>query len=512
MKKGFTLIELLAVIVILAIIALIATPIVIDIISDTKESAALRSAEFYLDGVEFAVATAKLNNKTITNGTYNILENGNICLEYGADSKCTDELKVEVNGEKPKVGSIRITNGEIKEASLALGNNIVSTNTKGELVLSDKNAEVKLAPGLYDENNKLIASWEDLTSTEYKSFTYYDYNIEEEVTSAILNVDENGVLTSPYNEDDDVYYSVEYLVGKLVIDNSVISIGEYAFYGFTGLTSITIEEGVTSIGQNAFGDCIGLTSITIPDSVTSIGNEAFVNCESLTSITIPSSVKSIDNSAFRGCSSLTSIKVDTDNKVYDSRNNSNAIIETSTNTLIVSCKNTTIPDSVTSIGPAAFSGCSSLTSITIPDSVISIGEAAFSGCSSLTTITIPSSVTSIGNSVFNGCSSLTSVTIPSGVTSIGNFAFSRCSSLTTITIPSSVTSIGFDAFSGCSSLTSITIPSGVTSIGSYAFSRCSSLTTINYTGTEANWNAISKGSYWDLNTPSNKVINYNYTG
>ena len=167
----------------------------------------------------------------------------------------------------------------------------------------------------------------------------------------------------------------------------------------------------------------------------------------------------------------------------------------------------TIPDSVTEIGCAAFSVCSNLTSITIPDSVTSIGSSAFAACSSLTSITIPDSVTSIGNCAFQVCTSLTSITIPDSVTSIGDEAFQACSSLTSITIPNSVTSIGYCAFNGCSSLTSITIPDSVTSIGAHAFAGCSSLTDIYYTGTEAEWDVIPKGS---AEIPTNATIHYNY--
>ena len=187
---------------------------------------------------------------------------------------------------------------------------------------------------------------------------------------------------------------------------------------------VVIEDDVTSIGDYAFWNCSNLTSITIPDSVTIIGNSAFNACSSLTSLTIPNSVTSIEFAAFYACSSLTSL---------------------------------TIPNSVTSIGDSAFNACSSLTSLTIPNSVTSIGEGAFYACSSLTSITIPNSVTSIGEGAFYACSSLTSITIPDSVTRIGDYAFKNCSNLTSITIPDSVTSIGNSAFYGCSSLKTISL-------------------------------------------------------
>ena len=204
-------------------------------------------------------------------------------------------------------------------------------------------------------------------------------------------------------------------------------------------------------------------------SVTSIGDFAFRECTSLTSITIPNSVTSIGYGAFYGCSGLASIQVESGNTTYDSRNNCNAIIETATNSMIVGCMNTVIPNSVTTIGNSAFYNCSGLTSITIPNSVTSIGSSAFSGCSGLTSIDIPNSVITIGYAAFSGCSGLTSINIPNSVTSIGDYAFYGCTGLTSITIPNSVTAIGDQAFDGCSGLTSIDLPESITSIGYNAF-------------------------------------------
>ena len=294
------------------------------------------------------------------------------------------------------------------------------------------------------------------------------------------------------------------------IPNSVTTIGESAFL-WCCMSSITIPNSVTTIKDEAFFDCYGLTSMTIPSSVTSIGNRAFQACSSLTSLTIPESVTNIGVDAFRGCSGLTSIIVKSGNNIYDSRDNSNAIIRTADNKLILGCQNTIIPENVTSIGENAFDECGGLVSITIPNKVTTIEEGAFRKCYNLKSVTIPSSVTNIGRFAFEGCNSLTIIVVDSGntvydsrdncnaiirtsdnqliagchgtiipnsVTSIGYSAFALFNNLTTITIPNSVKSIGNFAFYYCTGLTSVTIPNSVTSIGNSAFSNCPSLTEV----------------------------------
>lgn len=196
---------------------------------------------------------------------------------------------------------------------------------------------------------------------------------------------------------------------SITIKEGTVSISNSAFEGCSGLTSITIPNTITTIYDFAFEGCSGLTSITIPNSVTTIGCYAFKSCYGLTSVSIGNSVTTIYHNMFYNCN-LTSISVESGNPNYDSRNNCNAIIETASNTLIIGCMNTTIPNSITTIGEYAFSDCDELTSINIPNSVTTIEYGAFGNCIGLTSVTIGSSVTAIGGWAFGGCSGLTSVT------------------------------------------------------------------------------------------------------
>ena len=244
----------------------------------------------------------------------------------------------------------------------------------------------------------------------------------------------NGYDDSPFKD---------YEIRKATVKYGITSIGESAFLGCRGMTELTLPNSVASIGDSAFYVCSGLEKITvesgnscydsrdncnsiidkktntliagcknsvIPNSVTSIGDGAFRGCRGLTELTLPNSVTSIGYAAFGGCSGLEKITVDGGNKRYDSRDNCNSIIDTETNTLIVGCKNSIIPNSVTSIGSGAFAYCSGLTELTLPNSVTSIGYAAFRGCSGLTELTLPNSITSIGDYAFADCSGLSKIT------------------------------------------------------------------------------------------------------
>ena len=257
-------------------------------------------------------------------------------------------------------------------------------------------------------------------SNVFKSMEIDGVQLDNLVTE--YTFDSTGVHTVKYELYDETklgnnapaFYGIASLI-SVSIPDSVTSIRSSALQNCTGLKSVTIPNSVTSIGNSAFVGCTSLTRVTIGTGVTSIYNNAFTACTSLTSVTIPSSVTSIGSGAFTQCDSLVTITVDSNNSTYDSRNNCNAIIETATNTLIAGCKNTVIPNSVTSIGINAFAACTSLTRVTIPSSVTSIGRGAFYGCTSLESVTVEATTApTIQNDTFSSIKTNGTLIVPSG--------------------------------------------------------------------------------------------------
>ncbi len=269
--------------------------------------------------------------------------------------------------------------------------------------------------------------------------TAFAHNFE--VDGIYYNFNGNGV-TVTYKGSSFSQYSDEYY-GDVIIPDTVT---------YNGVT-----YPVSSIGEYAFYSCSSMSSVVIPNSVTYIGKWAFEFCDGITSIEIPASVTSIVVNPFDGCYNLNYIHVQSGNPKYDSRNNCNAIIETNSNTLITGCKNTIIPYGITSIGEDSFSGCKNMTSISIPNSVTSIGRWAFGVCTSLKSIEIPNSVLSIGEAAFIECSTLKEVVIPNSVISIGDAAFKYCYALRRVEISNSVVTIGSNVFNKCNYLSNILI-------------------------------------------------------
>lgn len=286
-------------------------------------------------------------------------------------------------------------------------------------------------------------------------------------------------------EFDGIYYNIYDFDSKKV---SVTYKGSASGYYNEYSGSVTIPSTftcngitftVTSIGEHAFAGCSGLTSVTISNGVDSICDYAFLDCSSLTSITIPNSVTIIGEYAFYGTAWYNN---QPDGVVYA------GLVAYNYKGTMPSGTSIILRDGTIGIADWAFQQFTGLASVTIPNSVITIGDEAFLACSGLTSIDIPNSVTSIGFEVFAQCPALTSISVASGnpiydsrnncnaiIETANNKLIAGCMNSV---IPNTVTRIGNSAFQGCSGLTSITIPISVTSIGNWAFSECSGLTEI----------------------------------
>lgn len=212
---------------------------------------------------------------------------------------------------------------------------------------------------------------------------------------------------------------------------SVTNIGYHAFYRQHALTKVTIPNSVVKINTSAFYES-GLKTVTISNSVVTIDDYAFGQCSQLTSVFIPSSVTRIGENPFVGNTVLDTVIVASGNTIFDSRDNCNAIIETSTNKLVTGCRNTVIPNTVTTIGTMAFKDLD-FTSIIIPSSVTSLASEAFAHCDSLTSITsLATTAPQITSNTFYSVNESIPVYIPCGSASSYNSVWTRFSNFTEI--------------------------------------------------------------------------------
>lgn len=316
---------------------------------------------------------------------------------------------------------------------------------------------------------------------------------------------------------------------EVQLPESLIAIREYGFNNLRSLQSITLPSKLRIIEFCAFSECAALTSITLPDSVTTVGSNAFSNCYKLTSARLSAGMSTIPSSMFGGDSALRSVVLPEGITYID-------------DTAFINCgfSSFTLPASVTGLGTAVFSGCTSLTrfvveegstvykavdgvlfsadgshlicypsakygSYTVPEgtryidygafrsarylygvdfpsTLVEIGGYAFSYCSGLYSITLPANIQTVEDDAFRSCTGLEEVTFKNPNVNLVGYTFANCTSLRSITLPKNMTQIPNGLFYGCAGLQSITIPTTVTKIGSSAFLDCDGLTTVTIPG------------------------------
>jgi hypothetical protein len=448
------------------------------------------------NGVTSIGAYAFYDCTSLTSAT---IGNGVTSIGYSAFEDCTGLTTIKIGGSVTSIGNFAfydctgLTSITIPDGVTSIGYSAFYGCTRLESVYYDGTPTEWSKISVGSDDSYLTSAtriYECNSDRPYRlgscgdNVTYKFYTDGELVISGTGSMKSYFSTKSYSSSSDAPWHSYRDKIKKVAIEDGITTIGEYAFYDCTSLTSATIGNGVTSIDTYAFGDCTSLTSITIGNGVTSIGYSAFEDCTGLTTIKIGGSVTSIDSTAFEDCTSLMNITIPDsvtcvnyhtfeDTAYYNDETKwENGKVLYIGNHLVKAkdtlSGNYEIRKGTKVISDYAFFGCTSLTEIIIPDSVVTIGNQAFYGCSCLLSVSLGNGVKTIGSQAFSNCKSLKDVNLGNNITTIGGGAFNECTNIKSITIPDSVTNIGGGAFYK-TGLTSVKIPRTVTYIGEGAF-------------------------------------------
>lgn len=282
-----------------------------------------------------------------------------------------------------------------------------------------KSLSVEATEGDFGENNCL--HWEVKDSLRGKTLTISgkgampDFNFPEGNLAPWWNYKALGLIrVSGFSPKFDLEGDLK----KVVIQDGVTNVSNYALFLLPAAEQITLPESVTSIGRYGIALCAKLKGISLPKAVTAIGDFGLAG-NSFTAVSLPDGLQALGRGAFDACASLSGM---------------------------------TLPAAITAVPDKCFNDCTKLLTVDYKGEVTAIGERAFEGCKSLTKAPIPAAVTALGNSAFNGCIALTDVTLPAGVTAVPDACFQDCTALADMKLPGTVTSVGHNAFTGCKAL------------------------------------------------------------